>query len=354
MKQEFVQLAHKFNPKKHNAAGSFLSEKLDGERAVWDGGVSHGVLASDVPWANTVKDKRLKVPPVSTGLWSRTGKVIHAPDWFLASLPHFPIDGELWAGRKNWQQLSKIVSQHVPDDRWNLVSFMIFDTMTWKEFLKTREVKVRNDYTFQVEANSLEWALDRTKGQCCRGHWTFEFRLKFLVSKLSGNNVCSLHQQEELPFNPIAANERIEEFSREVVEQGAEGVVIRKRTGSWLPERSWDLLKYKPWEDDEGTVTGYYAGKKTDKGSKLLGLMGALEVEWQGSRFKISGFKDVERQFATEADRKWAVCNPGERCPSWVSNDKFPVGSEVTFKYRELSDSGTPKEGRYHRIKVDL
>jgi DNA ligase-1 len=353
-KQEFVQLAHTFKPEKHNAAGAFLSEKLDGERAVWDGGVSRGVPASDVPWSNTVKDARLKVSPVSTGLWSRTGKVIHAPEWFCDALPAFPIDGELWAGRKNWQQLSSIVSQHVPDERWHLVTFMVFDTMTWQEFLKFRVIKVRNEYEFHVATNALEWALNRAKGGCCAPHWTFEFRLKFLEKKLSGNAVCQLHQQEELPFNPTLANERIEEFSKEVVEHGAEGVVIRKRTGKWISERSWDLLKYKPWDDAEGTVTGYYSGKKTDKGSKLLGLMGALEVEWQGAKFKISGFKDSERQFASDADRKWAVCNPGERCPSWVKNPQFPVGSEVTFKYRELSDDCVPKEARYHRIKVDL
>lgn len=361
MKQEFVQLAHTFVPEKHNAAGAFLSEKLDGERFVYFGGVDRGVPASEVPWANTVKDFRLKVPPVSTGLWSRTGKVIHAPDWFLDALPPFPLDGELWVGRKNWQQLSSIVSQHEPDERWHLVTGMVFDTMTWAEALKPRIVKVRNDYEFEVRPDALEWALDRVlrflnpiKGICCRSHWTFEFRLKFLAKRLEGNNVARLHAQEELSFNPIKANERIEEFSREVVELGAEGVVIRKRNGMWLTERSWDLLKYKPWDDDEGTVIGYQSGKLTDKGSRLLGLMGSIWVEWQGSRFKVSGFTKPERKFETHAMRCWAEEHPGTRCPEWFNNPMFPIGSEVTFKYRELSDGGVPKEARFHRIRTDL
>lgn len=352
MKQEFVQKAHTFVPERHNAAGSFISEKLDGERALWDGGVSRGVLCSEVPYANTVKDSRLKVPPTATGLWSSTGKVIHAPDWFCDALPHFPLDGELWAGRKNWQQLSKIVSQHVADDRWHLVTYMVFDTMTWAELLKPRTVKVRNDYTFEVEPDALVWTLNRNRGTCCKGTWPFEFRLKFLEKRLERNNLAQLHEQIELPFNPIAANKRIEEFCQEVVTRGAEGVVIRKRIGTWVPERSHDILKYKPWQDDEGTVIGYQSGKETDKGSKLLGLMGSIWVEWQGSRFKVSGFREPERKFATEADRNWAICNPGKRCPVWISNPKFPVGSEVTFKYRELSDDGVPKEARFHRVRV--
>jgi len=353
-KQEFVQLAHTFVPEKHNAAGAFLSEKLDGERCIWDGGVSRDVPASEVPYANTVKDFRLKVLPIATGLWSRTGKVIHAPDWFLDALPHFPLDMELWTGRKGWQQLSSIVSQHEPDDRWHLVTGMVFDAMTWAELFKPRIVKVRNDYTFEVRPDALEWALNRAEGSCCASHWGFEFRLKFLEKRLSGNKVARLHEQNVLPFNPIDANAVIEEFSKEVVKLGAEGVMIRKRNGMWLTERSWDILKYKPWDDDEGTVIGYQSGKLTDKGSKLLGLMGSIWVEWQGSRFKVSGFTEPERKFETHAMRCWAEQHPGERCPKWFNNSTFPVGTEVTFKYRELSDDGVPKEARFHRVKVDL
>jgi DNA ligase-1 len=48
-------------------AGWWLSEKLDGVRAYWDG----------------------------QSLISRLGNRFHAPDWFLAGLPAIPLDGEL-------------------------------------------------------------------------------------------------------------------------------------------------------------------------------------------------------------------------------------------------------------------
>src|SRR4051812_34623257 len=52
--------------------GWWMSEKLDGVRAYWDG----------------------------KKLWSRLGNEFLAPDWFTAPLPAFPLDGELWGGRK--------------------------------------------------------------------------------------------------------------------------------------------------------------------------------------------------------------------------------------------------------------
>lgn len=350
-KQEFVQLAHTFEPDKHMIAGAFMSEKLDGERAIWDGGISRGLPASQVPYANTVKDYRLKEPPIATGLWSRTGKVIHAPDWFLDLLPPFPLDGELWAGRKNWQQLSSIVSQRVPDDRWRLVEYKIIDSPPWEALLKPRTIKVRNDYSYDVETLARAFAASRIKpdGMGVQPHWTFELVWRFLEKRLSHHGQVSLVPQHELPFNGPKAIAEIERFARRIIAEDGEGVVLRKRSGIWIPERSWDLLKHKPWFDAEGTVIGYYAGKRTDKGSKLLGLMGALEVEWEGAVFKISGFTDAERKFEKPAMRAWAELHPGDHCEDWIENRTFPKGSQVTFKYRELSDDGVPKEARYLR-----
>jgi hypothetical protein len=57
-KREFLQLAHKLDAKKHGIGGWLYSEKLDGERCFWDGGVSTGLAKSEIPWANTNKDER--------------------------------------------------------------------------------------------------------------------------------------------------------------------------------------------------------------------------------------------------------------------------------------------------------
>jgi DNA ligase-1 len=80
-------------------AGWWLSEKLDGVRAYWDG----------------------------TSLISRLGNRFHAPDWFLEGLPGIPLDGELWIGRKAFQRTVGIVRRQDKTDLWKEVRYIAFD-----------------------------------------------------------------------------------------------------------------------------------------------------------------------------------------------------------------------------------
>src|SRR3954451_12382497 len=117
-KPEFLMLAHPHNESKHGFCGYYASEKLDGIRAFWDGGITRGLYCTQVPWANTTKDARYRMPPKATGFWSRYGKAIQAPDWFLDQMPKLPLDGEFHAGPKGWQILSSIIKDLVPGPYW--------------------------------------------------------------------------------------------------------------------------------------------------------------------------------------------------------------------------------------------
>ena len=78
----------------------WVSEKLDGVRAVWDGRV----------------------------LRFRSGRPVHAPAWFVAALPPQAMDGELWLGRARFAELSGVVRKHVPvDAEWRAVRYLIFE-----------------------------------------------------------------------------------------------------------------------------------------------------------------------------------------------------------------------------------
>jgi DNA ligase-1 len=77
----------------------WMSEKLDGVRAYWDG----------------------------KQLLSRQGNLFHAPDWFLTGLPKVPLDGELWIGRKQFQRTVSIVRRQDKSDHWKEVRFLVFD-----------------------------------------------------------------------------------------------------------------------------------------------------------------------------------------------------------------------------------
>jgi DNA ligase-1 len=77
----------------------WMSEKLDGVRAYWDG----------------------------KQFLSRQGNIYHAPDWFIDGLPSVPLDGELWIDRKKFQRTVSIVRRQDKNDLWNEVRFLVFD-----------------------------------------------------------------------------------------------------------------------------------------------------------------------------------------------------------------------------------
>ncbi|MGH7193000.1 MAG: DNA ligase [Candidatus Saccharimonadales bacterium] len=77
----------------------WMSEKLDGVRAYWDG----------------------------RQFISRLGNVYHAPDYFIAGMPDVPLDGELWLGRKAFQRCVSVVRRQDKNDLWRSVRFLVFD-----------------------------------------------------------------------------------------------------------------------------------------------------------------------------------------------------------------------------------
>jgi ATP-dependent DNA ligase len=193
----------------------------------------------------------------------------------------------------------------------------------------------------------------------------FETVYGFLTRRLEPNDVFQILEQEELPATTVAALARLDERLFEITEAGGEGLILRKPNSLWVPERSHQVLKVKKLDDAEGIVTGFTWGRETDKGSKLLGKMGALILDFNGKKLELSGFTDAEREMALECQttapdgmpwrEHYAAAieigrlHPGEIVQAGIFNPKFPRGSRVSFRYRELSDSGIPKEARYWR-----
>lgn len=350
MKLDYLMLAHTFKKAKHNIAGWYASEKLDGMRAFWDGGISRGLPASSVPYANTVKDDRLIEQPIATGLWSRSGKVIHAPNYFLDSLPNCFLDGELFLGRGQFQELRKTVGDHNPGPNWRDIKYCVFDSPPWNQFCRDREIKIRSEYSFWIEDVSA-WIDNLATIERVRDSWTFEHIYLWLEKRCLGP-YCYLLPQERLPFNYHEAIERIEEKLKELLVHGGEGLILRNPISKWVCKRSYNLLKHKPWFDAEGTITGFTSGRETSRGSKLLGMIGALILDFNGKRLELSGLTDEERTFETLEMGIFASSNPGIDMPTSFQGKHFKPGQTVTFKYRELSDDGIPKEARYWRRRT--
>ena len=78
----------------------WVSEKLDGVRAYWDG----------------------------RRLLSRRGNVFQAPAWFTEGFPPHPLDGELWLGRGAFEAtLSAVRKQRPVAAEWRQLSYQVFE-----------------------------------------------------------------------------------------------------------------------------------------------------------------------------------------------------------------------------------
>lgn len=111
---------------------------------------------------------------------------------------------------------------------------------------------------------------------------------------------------------------------QEVVSQGGEGLVLHRADAPWQAGRTEALFKLKPQADEEARVVGYQAGK-----GRLQGLTGALLLETpQGQRFALgAGLSDALRR------------------------DPPPLGTWVTYTYRDRTPSGLPRFASFVRVR---
>lgn len=359
-KYELLQLAEPYKVGKHKPQGWLISEKLDGTRCFWDGGLSRGMKTEDVPWANIMDPKtgtrKDKIKPRATGLWSRYGNPIIAPDAFLNQLPCCPLDGELWAGRGNFQLCRSICGRDTPDPRFmDHITYAVYSCPPLASVFKTRAIKNSNmvrGIDFIAVEHWIRNRLDEFDGDYTYlpPGSIFKDELRFLNEKLDTTSVCFLHTQTFLPSDDTCL-EAVETFLQKVLDKGGEGVVMRDPTAVWTPRRHHGILKYKPYSDAESVITGFTSGRETDKGSKHKGKIGALITDYNGKRLELSGLTDEERRL-NPGTVGWASQFPGEDIPADAhrgASVHFKVGQKVTFKYRELSDDGIPKEARFWR-----
>lgn len=359
-KREFLQLAHDYDPIRHFVAGWLESEKLDGMRCFWDGGITRGLWTDDVPWANVAKDTKRHL---ATGLWSRYGKVIHAPKWWLNTLPYVPLDGELWIGFNKRQQLISIVKTHDPDPaRWELVRFCIIDSPNLDVVFANGVMN--NTYYKKTFSDISQWIKKNKRTNKLvqfSSNANMVTKYRELCRDFGIHRVITPIKQTPLPLPCNEITEYLEKRLLFVKGRGGEGLILRKEVTPWIAERTWDCLKIKAPKDAEAVVIGYVWGKETDKGSKLLGLMGSILVEWEGVQFKMSGFREEERVMGYDIDdqpqdaeeiKRYGSQSEGLEVIEDYENKMFPRGSMITFTYHGLTDRGVPIEARYLRKPI--
>ena len=233
-----------------------VSEKLDGVRAFWDGRV----------------------------LVTRGGMLINAPAWFVERFPARALDGELWAGRGQFERTSATVRRQTPDDaEWRQLRYMIFE-------------------------------LPQAEGD-------FRERVQTMQRVVAEAAVPWLRAVEQFT---VRDRKELDAKLARVVKAGGEGLMLHRADAPYLTGRHDALLKMKPLYDAEATVVGHLPGK-----GKYLGMLGALRVRTEaGIEFSLgSGLSDAVR-----------------RAPP-------PVGTIITYRYREVTERGIPRFASYHRVR---
>lgn len=213
-----VMLAQEF--KGQNISGWAMSEKLDGVRAYWDG----------------------------KQLISRQGRLFTPPKGYTQQFPPYHIDGELYSGRGQFEQISATVRQSSAS--WSAIKLNVFDVP-------------------QAKGNLYQ-------------------RLAVLQNWLNAHPKAPIVIVKQIPARD---NAHAFAFLKEIEAKGGEGVMLHNPNIPYSNGRTANLLKLKTAQDEECTVTQHHPGK-----GKYVGKLGAVSCKNERGEFRIgSGFKDIDR-----------------------------------------------------------
>lgn len=204
--------------------GWLMSEKLDGVRGYWDG----------------------------QQLWSKNGTLFQPSPAFVADLPPFALEGELWGGRGSFETTAAIVQRQDEPAGWLQLRFGIFDVP-----------QASGPFSQRIALASAWFAAHPSA-------------YAFVIAQQPVQNRIALRRE-------LTRIERL----------GGEGLIVRDPEAEYLAGRRPEILKVKSFEDGEAMVVGHLPGQ-----GKNAGMLGALLVELpDGTRFKIgTGFSAEQRR----------------------------------------------------------
>lgn len=210
-------------------------------------------------------------------LVSRDGNAFNAPQWFVAGLGPEPLDGELWLGRGRFQQTVAIV-RGSDSDTWRSLTYRVFDAP-------------RQAGGFAQRLAWLErWSAGAPRTAAVVEHW-----------RCRGD---------------VDADRRF----RRLVDDGAEGIVLRDPAATYQCGRSAAMLKRKAVEDIDAIVIAHQPGR-----GRLSDCTGALVLQTpSGVVFRVGAG-------LTDADHR--------RPPA--------IGDLVIVRHQGVTDSGQPRHAVY-------
>ena len=271
--------------------GWYMSEKFDGQRALWDGSkfVTRGS-----------KNSLPRVYP-------------YVPIWFIALMPPgIALDGEFFIKRNSFQEIGFLKSKLKKesdrckkdntildlDKKWINIKYQVFDIPSDNSLFEERMELLKNI----VMERCILWNLIPLPPYLKKEECPIIFTEQYLIK----------------------SEKSLDEYYSRIVSQDAEGVMIRAPRIPYIPNRTRLILKLKPEDDAECMIVGYKPGT-----GKYSNLLGAFECIQENKKFYISGMNDSIRKDYLKT---------------------HPLGTIITYKYTSLTDDGIPRFPRYYRI----
>jgi DNA ligase 1 len=229
--------------------------------------------------------------PSTQALYSRNGNRINSVDHIVNQLLDHPygqysLDGEIYTGALSFQKLNGLARRKQTTDETAILEYHVFDIA-------------------QGDLSSVK-------------------RIKLLEQLPETTHIKMVWSDKPMTVNDIHS------YYHRYIDQGHEGIILRKKSEKYHQGRSSALIKIKPVQDMEAELIGFADAEDDSKNS---GTFGSLILRMKnGIEFRCGGLTDAERH------KLWTV---------------KPIGAMVTFKYGAMSDDGTPVFPRYSHLRWD-
>jgi DNA polymerase/3'-5' exonuclease PolX len=272
--------------------GWLLSEKFDGYRARWEPGNNQFVSRSNKVYSGT-------------------------PDWFKNAIPDVHLDGELFAGRENFQDMGVVRKKEPEDEEWLPIKYFVYDLPEETGTFKERIIKLK-EIVKKAHKNWEKIREDYPEPFC--------------------DIECPIVFTEQIE---IKSMKHLEEIYKDILNKGGEGVMIKDPKSLYEDKRSDYMLKYKPCFDAEAVIVDYKEGN-----GKYEGLLGAFICKPLVSYGNYSVIDDNENHIFTLSGMD------DEIRENYL--ETHPEGTVITYEYSGKTDTGKPRFARYLRVRDDI
>jgi DNA ligase-1 len=272
-------LAHKYNPDKIQYP-AYIQPKLDGVRCVF---------TKDGAFSRTGKQFK-NVRHIESALYS-----------LFVTYPKLILDGELYNHelKHDFEKIISLVKKTKPTDEHrteaaNLVQYHIYDVASMSGI-------------------------------------SYQGRMMFISSLRNIQNINSKKCIQFIDTQAVIDETDARDMHQEFLNMGYEGSILRNMKGVYKNTRSYDLMKFKDFDDAEATIIGYEMGK-----GKRHGTLGKFIMQ-----------DDAGVQFG---------CPPGKGynykdLADMADNISDYIGQRATFTYFQRTQAGSYRHPHYKCIR---